>query len=384
MQPATERAKIYTLDSARKETDTEIHPHSIGQLLQACRERKKLSLKSVSRKTKIGTTNLEFLEKDQLHQLPDRAYVIGYVKSYSRVLGISEETSLELLEETYQNIGPRPTSVQVTAETAVEIKGFYLQRYIIITILSCIIMAAGIFFVLKIGEDYFFKTSQSNKISKVDLPVPPQKNIVKPQTLNEQSPLRQVLQSPTEPEAPLLEEKLQNETATEKLSQDQKTSAEETSENEAETSELKFYPFVRKLYDHDNQMDQNQINELIPSRFRSAPQQGKQNIYITTVTGDTWLTYKVDGKPIRQFTLKRGKGLFLQGNEVRVFLGNLGAVKIFLNNKPLAISSRSGVKNLVFPQENRSRYVMPLFIYNESGVPQTSENYIKENDIDRP
>ena len=384
MQPATEKAKIYTSDSAPKEAVKEIRPQakttlSIGQLLQSCRERRKLSLKNVSRKTKIGTTNLEFLEKDQLHQLPDRAYVIGYVKSYSRVLGISEESSLELLEETYRSLGPRPTSVQVTAETAVEIKGFYLQRYIILAALSCVIMASGIFFVLKIGEDYFFQTSQKKKISKANLPPRPQKDIVKPQTLNAQSPLRPVLQSPIKPETPLLESEPQkNETAAEKLNQDQETNTEE------DTPELKFYPFVRKLYDHDNQMGQNQINELIPSRFRSATPQGKQNVYITTVTGDTWLTYKVDDKPIRQFTLKRGKGLFLQGNEVRVFLGNLGAVKIFLNNKPLAISSRSGVKNLVFPQENRSRYVMPLFIYNENGVPQTSETYIKENDIDLP
>ncbi len=389
MQPTTERRKKFPFDDADKGVNAEIEAHSketlsIGKLLRSRRENSKLSLKNVSLKTRIGATNLEFLEKDQLHQLPDRAYVIGYVKSYSRILGIDEKQSLALLEKTYRRLGPRPTSVQVTAETAVEIKGIYLQRYMVLAMIVLAVTTIGIFFIFRFGGDYFLRTSMGEKVSHTNAPSAQKDVVVKPQTLSAQSPLRPILQSSEQSETALANAKIQRSSAVSLKEPDQVQESEmkeKPSQDETEEDKLKFFPFVRKLYEYDSKVTPEQTSETIPTRFKNAVLQGKQNVYIATVTGDTWLTYKIDGKPIRQFTLKRGKGLFLQGSEVRVFLGNLDAVKIFLNNRPLAISSRSGVKNLVFPQENRSAYVMPLFIYGEDGVPQTSESYIEKNDI---
>ena len=73
--------------------------------------------------------------------------------------------------------------------------------------------------------------------------------------------------------------------------------------------------------------------------------------------------------------LEAEQDILIRGKEVQLFLGNLGAVKVFLNNQPLKISSRSGVKSLVFPHEAHKKYVTPLFIHHPSGKSETSGEY---------
>ncbi len=340
---------------------------SVGKHLQSHRKNKNLTLKNVSQHTKIGPTNLEFLEKDQLDKLPDRAYVIGYVKSYSKVLGINEKESLELLEKTYEHSKPRPIPVVVTADTSAQPKNpnRYKNNALIATFFLVIII--GLFFAFKLSKDSSPKIANTeSKFEKI--PLPKEKEIiVTPQTLSAESPLKPELPQPPQK----IKEKITKEnpeTKTVEKEQDEKV-------------KTKFYPLTKKLYGVDSGMGQVEINEFVPAKFRSANVQGKQNIYISAIKGNTWLTYKLDNKPIKQLVLEKGKGLFLRGDEARIFLGNLGAVKVFLNNEPLVLSSRTGVKNLVFPQENRNKYVMPLFIYNNNGTAQASDEYIKEKGI---
>jgi cytoskeleton protein RodZ len=126
-------------------------------------------------------------------------------------------------------------------------------------------------------------------------------------------------------------------------------------------------------------MSAEKINELLPNDFKVTPIEGIQAVFITAVKSDSWLTYKSDDDPIKKFVLKKGRSLLFRAKEARVFLGNLGAVKIFLNNKPLIVKSRTGVKSLVFPQENAGNYMMPLFIYKEDGSVQTSQEWIEKN-----
>ena len=107
--------------------------------------------------------------------------------------------------------------------------------------------------------------------------------------------------------------------------------------------------------------------------------EGKQNVYIRAINGDSWITYKKDNGPVRKFVLKKGRNLFISGKEVRVFLGNLPAIKVFYNNEALKIESKSGVKSLVFPHKSLAKFKLPLFVFNEDGTVTTSEEYLKEN-----
>ena len=68
----------------------------------------------------------------------------------------------------------------------------------------------------------------------------------------------------------------------------------------------------------------------------------------------------------------------IQGDEIHLFLGNVNATKIFLNNLPLHIQSRTGVKSLIFPQDRRSLYQLPLFIFKDDGTVIPSGKVLKQ------
>src|SRR3989339_992816 len=79
---------------------------TIGVFLKEERQKKNLSLKQISQKTKINMTQLEYLEEDKLDLLPNKAYVVGYLKSYSKVLGIEPHIPMSHLDITYSILNP--------------------------------------------------------------------------------------------------------------------------------------------------------------------------------------------------------------------------------------------------------------------------------------
>ena len=116
--------------------------------------------------------------------------------------------------------------------------------------------------------------------------------------------------------------------------------------------------------------------------MKTAVYPGKQNVFINAVTGDTWITYKQDDAPIKKFVLKKNRTLLIRGDEIRLFLGNINVTKIFLNNQLLDIDSKNGIKSLVFPKENKAKYVLPLFLFKEDGTVITSDEYLKSQGVE--
>jgi hypothetical protein len=92
----------------------------------------------------------------------------------------------------------------------------------------------------------------------------------------------------------------------------------------------------------------------------------------------TWVSYSVDDQPAQATVLKQGGQLFLQGQKIRVFMGNVNATQIFYNNKLIDPMSKNGIKSLVFPESAASGAMQPLFKTNLDGVLFRSEEYIKQ------
>ncbi|MBI2068286.1 MAG: helix-turn-helix domain-containing protein [Deltaproteobacteria bacterium] len=63
---------------------------SLGQYLKKEREGKGVPLEDLARSTKINLHFLESLEGDQWESLPKGAFILGFLKSYSREVGIPE------------------------------------------------------------------------------------------------------------------------------------------------------------------------------------------------------------------------------------------------------------------------------------------------------
>jgi cytoskeleton protein RodZ len=67
---------------------------SFGEKLKQEREKRKISLEDISVSTKIGTRMLQALEEDKFNQLPGGIFNKGFVRAYSRFVGLDEDQTV--------------------------------------------------------------------------------------------------------------------------------------------------------------------------------------------------------------------------------------------------------------------------------------------------
>jgi cytoskeleton protein RodZ len=93
---------------------------SFGEKLKQEREKRKISLEQISVSTKIGTRMLQALEEDKFNQLPGGIFNKGFVRAYSRCLGLDED---QIVAEYLQASGDAPpprTEIAVREDEARE------------------------------------------------------------------------------------------------------------------------------------------------------------------------------------------------------------------------------------------------------------------------
>ena len=71
---------------------------TIGQDLRTARLRKGEDLAAIAAALKIRKDHLESLEESNFDRLPGRAYIIGFVRSYSQYLGMDPGESVDRLK----------------------------------------------------------------------------------------------------------------------------------------------------------------------------------------------------------------------------------------------------------------------------------------------
>jgi cytoskeletal protein RodZ len=369
------------------------------------RENRGLSLKVVSQHTKISATMLQNLEEENFDMLPNTAYVKGFIKSVSKTLGISESVALEIYQDTLrkrqglpkieekaepaqklQATDAHPSSKNKSEATSEEDAEPVFKMGIVI--LAALVITA---FVVLVNTSNDKESKEVPKITEVKPDVKEVKPVM-PQTLTADTPLRN--------ENPIANVTPNNEVTVETTEQStveptpiatapptpqptettEEKKEEKKEEEKKEEEKIIFRKFTRDLYAFETEAPKEAFNEHVPDSYQTSVIQGKQNIFIKAVSGDTWLTYKADNNPIKKFILKKGRHLIIRGDEVIAFLGNVKVTKIFLNNKLIKVETRSGVKSLVFPQKNKDSYRFPLFIYNDKkGSVMTSKQYLEEN-----
>jgi len=67
---------------------------SFGAKLKQEREKRKITLEQISDSTKIGTRMLQALEEDKFNQLPGGIFNKGFVRAYSRCVGLDEDQTV--------------------------------------------------------------------------------------------------------------------------------------------------------------------------------------------------------------------------------------------------------------------------------------------------
>jgi len=88
---------------------------TIGQIIKTARIEKRFSLKKLEEVTKIKSTFIESIEKENWQVLPSFTTVLGFVKSVSAALGIDEKVAVATLKRDYPpnkiSINPKPDAV---------------------------------------------------------------------------------------------------------------------------------------------------------------------------------------------------------------------------------------------------------------------------------
>jgi cytoskeleton protein RodZ len=94
---------------------TEAAPASSpGRTLREARERLELSVADVSQQIKLAPRQIEALEADDYHQLPEMTFVRGFVRSYAKILHLDAEPLLALLpQQPEAAVQLIPSSVEV-------------------------------------------------------------------------------------------------------------------------------------------------------------------------------------------------------------------------------------------------------------------------------
>ena len=373
-------------------------PLSIGGLLKTAREERNISLRMVSQKTKISVSLLEYLEADDLKKLPNKAYIIGFIKSYAKVLGINEQKCLDYFHHTYRRVFPEslPTPKPVRSRRRKKITinapnipvSFSNINLLwiggsLIGLLSLLFLAVSL---TGIDESENLNTEeiidemaleQSTDPSLEESPRPVTKEAIEPQVLSASTPLETEKDDPIK-NTPQIKEEVEKTTETE-TAQTAIDQNDDTFLEKLKTTtfrKISSTPLYQVLHDDPY----GDVAEYLPDSIINSAISGKQNLYIKATDGDTWLTYRKGKGATYQRHLKEGSFLYLQGEEIQVFMGNVNATKIFLNNLPLQITSKTGVKSLIFPQEKRSNYHLPLFLFKDDGTVIPSDEAIKQQE----
>jgi len=337
----------------------------IGDIIRQAREKKNVSVKIVAQHTKISSTNLEALEANDLASLPNKAYVKGYVKSCAKLLNLNENDCLNILQANYDALEkPHKLKAEKQQEKINEVREgnellLKMVGVVAVIVIIVLVMSRQDSSTPEPIKEEVAETIEENQ-TEVEVNVD-----VTPVVLSDSTPLEEkVVATPTPAPTPTLAP-----------TPAPTPIAKEKSE---EKDKIDLRPITGTLYDFDREMSKDQIDEYLPANFRTSDD-GKQHVFITASEGETWLTYQADGGDIKKFILRQGQKLLISGEEVLLFLGNYRATKIFLNNRPLSINSRTGVKSLVFPQEKANEHFYPLFIYKDDGSVMNSKTYKQQN-----
>lgn len=392
---------------------------SIGSLLKEARVARDLSLNDVSDKTKINLNILKQLENDDLTSLPNKTYVKGFVKNYARTLGVDINEALDELENTYQINEPiSETKIEEGLEplenkiNELEIEGIrdsvrsiittFLNKKVLLSLLTLIVLyfiGKGLisFFVTlsvereSINDDQA-KVSELNKEDGEDED-DEEEHIDEENFKEELEDDESIIKSKDESlfESDTIK-KLQNQQSSQNIIENKVDSKDEVKKEESKVEvKLKagelpykeFYPAPQNMFSIIEDAPENNDESLLPRNIKDSLNKDKQNVYIKAIKDDTWLSYQVDDEQVKRFVLSQGKGLFLQGNVILLFMGNLNATHVFYNNKLINAPTSTGVKSLIFPESEAPNFQLPLFpshngviysqkVYKEKMLPKSS------------
>lgn len=373
---------------------------SLGEYLRESREKNNYSIEKLSLKTRISPSVIKSLESEEFESLPSPAYLKGFVTTYVKVFSLDESTAFKKLMDTYEkktgNSFPslnHARKYEATKRDRLEEPNEVINNStnIFDTIKPMIPYIIGVFVVASGFGIYKLASHQINneaKSYKENNNIDDETSHESTETSSPATDLTSQNPSPSSssaPETPATSEVLMTPEVKPEAKPVVKTEEAKPKEKKEENSSVKtekrlfphidFKPIIGPLYTPKPDAAENKDESLMPGSYKAKMDSTRQNLYVNAASGETWVSYKVDEEPIQNEFIREGKALFLQGDEIRMFFGNINVTKIFLNNTYIDGYTKTGVKTLIFPQENAPKYLRPLFPKSANGEYFTAEEY---------
>ena len=271
---------------------------SFGERLRREREMRGITIEEIAEATKIGSRNLRALEEEKFDLLPGGIFNKGFVRAYSKYLGLDEEQAVAdyiAAETSFQQAaseGPdQPVAVTPSRSFAAPI-----------AVVIVVVVALGGFF------GWRFVKSKAMEIADRQPPATTQPAPTPPQT------------AATQPVSTAPAAATPSDT-----SPDPHQPATSPSVSPASTTPT-----------------------TTPDPTATASADGF--VVLLKAKQDSWVSAKADGKSVFSATLKAQNEKTLKArNRIEVMLGNAGGIQVSYNGKDLNLPNTSGqVKTLVF------------------------------------
>lgn len=379
-----------------KQETTESGPNSnhelLGEYLKQKRLDKNYTLEKLSQKTKISVNILKALEQNDYDHLPSAAYIKGFVTSYVKVLGLPLEEAIGKMEFTYLNVLGKPfpylnhtkgmaaptssvgpaqrtgTDEVATPHEVIESGDSIIQSTksilpIIIFGVVILLFVGGYKLISNVVESEVSGQKEKDLGPKIESSSALVKQPVKVEEPKKEEPAATAAGTPA--------------TATPPAAEVKKEEVKPEIEFQRNFPTIEFKKVRGKLFTVNTDAPENTDETILPKQIKDSMNSDLQNIYIRATEGNTWLSYKIDNNPIESVIINKDSDLFLQGSEIRIFLGNVNVTKIFYNNYMIETPTKSGVKSLIFPEESNAKFQLPLFPKAKDDILYTAEDYIK-------
>jgi cytoskeleton protein RodZ len=306
--------------SESENREPEIHePVAFGQQLMLAREKAGMSIDEAARALNLKEETVEAIEDSALDKLPPVTFVQGYIRTYARLLGLSEEKILsefeaEVPHDLESELHPRsPSQVGTNSQTPV-IK--------LVSVLVIVLAALVLFYAV-----YSYYVERTERIEQSSQAADNEAMMQFPP----EAPLIEQQSGITEDDAPTAatqsayaeDEEIQTEAGV------SLQPAEELQPEQAELAE-EVAPEVESV--PDTAVSDVSIEEIMPAA-KPQPITGG-DILAVSAEQDSWAEI-VDANDIQMFsgTIKAGRELNLTGQApFEVFLGNAPGVSLSLNS----------------------------------------------------
>jgi len=277
-----------------------------------------ISLEEISASTKIGTRSLRAIEEEDFEKLPGGIFNKGFVRAYSRFLGLDEEQTVADFEAAWTAFeAARGPILELPSEAETEKESAKSAWLLVVALIILGAMAAGW---------YLFQRSRFQNLTLS--PAPAETS----QTGSDSLPKPSLPAAPDTQPTPSADPKTTNGPA----------SGIEVAKG---FSTVSAAPSVAK---------QSQSASAAPPGLPSASATIHLQVFARE---DSWLSVSVDGKELGQGILSAQKSRSIRAQkEVRLKVGNLAGVQVSFNGERVDVDGQAKqVKELIFTAQGLQR-----------------------------